>query len=297
MGRRGRRAARRVREGAECRCTRRRRRSATRERDARRDAARATSVADDARRVGACCSRWRAARPSRSSRSRTATPTACRCACTGRRPTTNLPIVVYFHGGGWAIGSVEQFDLIARQLANASGAIVVSVDYRLAPEHPFPAPLDDCWRALAVDGEARGRARRRRVRGSRSMGDSAGGNLAAVCALLRARRGRSRARAPGARLSRSSTATSTPRRTSSNGEGYLLDARADAVVLRLLHGRRAPIRPTGGSRRCARPTSRGVAPAVVITAEYDPLRDEGEAYARPAARGRCRRSSTAATTA
>ena len=53
-----------------------------------------------------------------------------------------------FHGGGWVIGSLEQYDGIARQLANASGAIVVSVDYRLAPEHPFPAPLDDCWHAL-----------------------------------------------------------------------------------------------------------------------------------------------------
>ena len=69
---------------------------------------------------------------------------------------TDLPVVVYFHGGGWTIGSVDQFDLITRQIANATGAVVVSVDYRLAPEHPFPAPLDDCWRALDVGREERG---------------------------------------------------------------------------------------------------------------------------------------------
>src|SRR5205807_4887853 len=98
-------------------------------------------------------------------------------------PDPELPVIVYFHGGGWTIGSVEQFDLVARQITNASGAIVVSVEYRLAPEHPYPAPLDDCWRALtwvadnasAFDGDAKRLA---------VMGDSAGGNLAAVCALL-----------------------------------------------------------------------------------------------------------------
>jgi len=63
-------------------------------------------------------------------------------------PDDHLPIFVVLHGGGWVIGNVEQFDVIARQLANASGAVVVSVDYRLAPEHPFPAPLDDCRRAV-----------------------------------------------------------------------------------------------------------------------------------------------------
>ena len=63
-------------------------------------------------------------------------------------PDSGLPVFVVFHGGGWVIGSAEEFDVIARQLANASNAIVVSVDYRLAPEHPYPAPLEDCWRAL-----------------------------------------------------------------------------------------------------------------------------------------------------
>jgi acetyl esterase len=95
----------------------------------------------------------------------------------------DLPVVVYFHGGGWTIGTVDQFDAITRQVANASGAIVVSVDYRLAPEHPFPVPLDDCWRALVWTAK---NASSFGGDGSRIavMGDSAGGNLAAVCALL-----------------------------------------------------------------------------------------------------------------
>ena len=112
------------------------------------------------------------------------TPTVCPCACTGRRPIADLPVFVCFHGGGWMIGSVEQFDPITRQVANATGAIVVSVDYRLAPEHPFPAPLDDCWRrarsgSSSTRVEFGGDAARLAV-----GGDSAGGNLAAVCALL-----------------------------------------------------------------------------------------------------------------
>ena len=97
-------------------------------------------------------------------------------------PDPELPVVVFFHGGGWTIGNVEQYDPIARQLANASDAIVVSVDYRLAPEHPFPAPLDDCWHALEWTAKNAatfgGDPSRLAV-----MGDSAGGNLAAVCAI------------------------------------------------------------------------------------------------------------------
>ena len=83
-----------------------------------------------------------------------------------------LPVVAYFHGGGWAVGSIDSFDSVARRLAAASGAAVVSVGYRLAPEHPFPAPVEEglaVVRALGSDGRAFALA-----------GDSAGGNLAAV---------------------------------------------------------------------------------------------------------------------
>ena len=75
-------------------------------------------------------------------------------------PDPDLPVIVYFHGGGWTIGTVEQYDPIARQVANATDAIVVSLDYRLAPEHPFPAALDDCWQRAQLDGQERGELRR-----------------------------------------------------------------------------------------------------------------------------------------
>src|SRR6185312_2596814 len=93
-------------------------------------------------------------------------------------PDPDLPVVVFLHGGGWTIGSAEQYDAVTRQIANATDAIVVSVDYRLAPEHPFPAAVDDSWRALKWVAE---NASSFGGDGSRLavMGDSAGGNLGA----------------------------------------------------------------------------------------------------------------------
>lgn len=190
-------------------------------------------------------------------------------------PDADLPILVVLHGGGWVIGSVEEFDGIARRLANASGAVVVSVDYRLAPEHPFPAPLDDCWRALqwtaAHAAEIGGDASRIAI-----GGDSAGGNLAAVCAL-RARD----AGAPELALQMlvypvCDCAFETASYVA-NGVGYLLEAEqmqwfVDCYTrgqVDLADWRVSPLRA---------PDLRGVAPAVVVTAEYDPLRDEDDAY-------------------
>jgi len=192
-------------------------------------------------------------------------------------PDPGLPVIVYFHGGGWTIGSVEQFDPIARQIANATSAIVVSVDYRLAPEHPFPAPLDDCWRALLWTAK---NAAGFGGDGSRLavMGDSAGGNLAAVCALLARDEG-------GPDLAMQvlvypvvDSVLDTPSYRA-NGEGHLL-TRADMEWFFSCYlgsgadpadWRISPLRA---------PDLRGVAPAVVITAEFDPLCDEGGAYAR-----------------
>jgi acetyl esterase len=188
-----------------------------------------------------------------------------------------LPVFVWFHGGGWTIGSVDVHDSLTRVLANMAGSVVVSVDYRLAPEHPFPAPLDDCWAALRWTAEHAaelGGDPDRLVVG----GDSAGGNLAAVCALL--------ARDAGApRLALQvlvypvtdhGFATATYRE---NGRGYMLEETqmrwfydcytrggADPADWRI-----SPLRA---------PSLAGVAPAFVATAEYDPLRDEGTAYAR-----------------
>jgi acetyl esterase len=191
-------------------------------------------------------------------------------------PDPGLPILVVFHGGGWVIGTVEQYDAIARQLANASNAIVVSAEYRLAPEHPYPAPLDDCFTALlwvaAHAAEIGGDPARIAV-----GGDSAGGNLAAVCAL-RARDEGGPALTLQVLVYPVCDLVSNTESYVSNGTGNFLEAEqmrwffdcytAGGTIDRA-QWQISPLRARGVS---------GVAPAVVITAEYDPLRDEGEAY-------------------
>ncbi len=97
----------------------------------------------------------------------------------------NAPVVVFFHGGGMVVGSMDVFDGVCRLLADASGAVVVNVDYRLAPEHPYPAAIDDAWHAVMWVSEHAtdlGGSPDRLI----VCGDSAGGNLAALCALRRA---------------------------------------------------------------------------------------------------------------
>ena len=189
---------------------------------------------------------------------------------------TNLPILVVFHGGGWSIGSAGEYDGIARWLTNASGAVVVSVDYRLAPEHPYPAPLDDCWTALrwtaAHASEIGGDASRIAV-----GGDSAGGNLAAVCALL-ARDAGGPALALQALIYPVCDVDFETVSYIENGEDYLLDL--DQMRWFFESYTTGHVDPADWHVSPLRaPDLAGVAPAVVITAEYDPLRDEGAAYA------------------
>jgi acetyl esterase len=190
----------------------------------------------------------------------------------------NLPVVMYFHGGGWTIGTVAEFDPVLRQVANATQAIVVSPDYRLAPEHPFPAPLDDCWTALnwVAKNAAQfgGDATRLAV-----MGDSAGGNISAVCAL-RARDAGFPDLAMQVLVYPVTDHDFTTPSYRENGEGFLLtearmrwffDCYTAGGGIGADDWRISPLRA---------PDVSGVAPAFVITAGYDPLRDEGEAYAR-----------------
>jgi acetyl esterase len=186
------------------------------------------------------------------------------------------PALVYFHGGGFVIGSLETHDGTCRALANASGCTIVSVDYRLAPEHRFPAAPEDCYAALRFAAEAGAEIG---VDPSRLAvgGDSAGGNLAAVTALLaRDRRGPDLAfqllvyPVTDARFD-------TPSYRE-NAEGYFLTAKMMRWFwdhyLEHAHQAEDPLASPLRAKDLA-----GLPPALVLTAGYDPLRDEGEAYA------------------
>ncbi len=190
--------------------------------------------------------------------------------------TPPFPALVYFHGGGWVIGSIESHDPICRSLARRVGCVVVSVDYRLAPEHPFPAAPEDCYAAtawVASNAKALGVDAHRIAVG----GDSAGGNLTAVVSQMARDRGGPKLVFQLLIYPVVDSDLDTPSALE-NAEGYFLTragmawfwnhyapAAADRV-----HPLASPLRAT---------SFRGLPPALVVTAEFDPLRDEGEAYA------------------
>jgi acetyl esterase len=185
------------------------------------------------------------------------------------------PVLVYFHGGGWVLGSLNTLHGVCTTLARLSGCVVCSVDYRLAPENRFPAALDDAWAVVtwvAEHAEELGG-----LPGALAVGgDSAGGNLSAVCAL--------RARDVGLPLSLQLLVypvTDADLDTSTYlefADGYFLTR----YSMEWFWGHYVPegdrFHPDASPLR-AEDVS-GTAPALIITAEFDPLRDEGEAYAR-----------------
>ena len=188
-----------------------------------------------------------------------------------------FPVVAYFHGGGWVLGNIDTHDRVVRRLCRASNALIVSVEYRLAPEHRFPAPLDDCravtsWLTKHAS-ELRGDRERIAV-----AGDSAGGNLAAAVALAsRADDGPDLA-AQVLVYPVTDAACATPSFVE-NGEGYLLGADAMRWFWEQYLGPDGD--PDNGHASVLRANAlAGLPPALVITAEFDPLRDEGEAYAK-----------------
>jgi acetyl esterase len=199
------------------------------------------------------------------------------------------PVLVYFHGGGWVIGDLETHDGTVRALAGTSGVTVVSVDYRLAPEHPFPAAVDDCLAAVRWVADP-GNASALDIDPGRLAvgGDSAGGNLAAVVAQ------QVRDDGPAVRFQLLVYPVTDVRLShpsiDQNGDGYLL-TKADMLWFRGHYvGDHGWTDPRVSPLLATDEAVRGVAPALVITAEYDPLRDEGEAYAE-----RLREAGVAAT--
>jgi len=188
-----------------------------------------------------------------------------------------FPLLVFFHGSGFVLCSLDTHDGICRNLSAGAGCVVVSVDYRLAPEHKFPAGLDDCvfatrWAAQhAADLEAD--AGRMAI-----AGDSAGGNLAAAAALRLRDEGGPALR--GQLLIYPVTDYHTPGTTSyrENADGYGLTR--DTMVWfwnHYLADAADAANPLASPLRAE--SLAGLPPALVVTAEFDPLRDEGEAYA------------------
>jgi len=187
------------------------------------------------------------------------------------------PLLVYYHGGGFTYGDLDTHDGVCRLLCRHGGAHVLAVDYRLAPEHPFPAAVEDARAAFAwacANAGALGADPRRVGVG----GDSAGGNLAAVVAQLAARDG---GPAPVLQLLIYPAVDFTRRRRSRElfGEGFLLsNDEMDWFETNYLGTERTHVRDPRASPLLAGDLS-GLAPAFVVTAAFDPLRDEGEEYA------------------
>ncbi|GAA2047015.1 alpha/beta hydrolase [Catenulispora yoronensis] len=206
------------------------------------------------------------------------------------RPTpdqnTVTPVIIFFHGGGFSIGNIAMYDNLCRDLARSTEATVISVEYRLAPETPYPGGLHDAYAAtawvadhaseLCVDPDRLAVA-----------GDSAGGNLAAVVSLMardRAERGEKGPRIAFQLLIYPSvdfadaieSVTAFPSRAA-NADGFFLTAQHmrwfDAQYLQGADRRDPHISPLRAADHS------GLPPACVITAEHDPLRDEGDAYA------------------
>jgi acetyl esterase len=186
-----------------------------------------------------------------------------------------LPILMWLHGGGWVIGNLDTHDNICRLLCDEAGVIVVSVDYRLAPEHKFPAAVDDsvaAWTWVNANATDLGGDAQRIAVG----GDSAGGNLAAVVALVAHAEGLP---APRVQLL---VYPVTDRETTSasmvdNGKGYFLESERMEWFWDLYASSEADHEDWRYSPMRV-PDCAGLPRAVVITAEFDPLRDQGEAY-------------------
>lgn len=185
-------------------------------------------------------------------------------------------VIVYYHGGGWVIGDIDEFETLGRKLAQRSGCAVVMVNYRLAPEHPFPLPVDDCREAFAWAARNVERIAGRRVP-LIVAGDSAGGTLATVVA----RHARDAGGPPIALqvLVYPATDADEARPSYNDPQNQLLLGKE---TMRWFWNHYAPaahdrLHPDASPLRAA--DLAGMPPAVILTAEFDPLRDEGEAYA------------------
>jgi acetyl esterase/lipase len=186
-----------------------------------------------------------------------------------------LPLVVDFHGGGWVLGDLDGVDWRCSSVAAAVGAVVVSVDYRLAPTHPWPAGAEDCYAALC-DVLARAAEFGADPDRVAVMGDSAGGNLSAVVALMARDRNGPRIAFQGLVYPATDLTLSSPS-VDENADAPVL-TRADCVAFRDLYLGGQDPRDPYASPLFATDHS-GLPPALVQVAELDPIRDDGLRYA------------------
>ncbi len=186
-----------------------------------------------------------------------------------------FPVLVYFHGGGWVICDLDTHDGLCRSLANGASCIVVSVDYRLAPEHKFPAAPEDCYAATQWVAEHAAQ-----LNGDPSRiavgGDSAGGNLTAVVTQMARDRGGPALVFQLLIYPATNFAADTPS-LRENGAGYFLTKQdMDWFMNHYLNSDEDKRNPLASPLLTA--DLHDLPPALLITAEYDPLRDEGELY-------------------
>ena len=187
-----------------------------------------------------------------------------------------LPAIVYLHGGGFVVGDLDCYDGLCRTLANESGCRLISVDYRLAPEHPFPAAVDDCFAAfhwvetnapdISVDPNRLAVA-----------GDSAGGNLAAAVCLM-AKQNKSKPQIAYQLLIYPDTRVGRTPSKRPFASGYFLDNR----TIERFHSYYVPAGVDPADPRLSPVEAKdvsGLPPAYIVTAGFDPLREEGIAYA------------------
>lgn len=192
-------------------------------------------------------------------------------------PPYAAPALLYLHGGGFVIGAPETHEDICRILANAAGAVVISPDYRLAPEHPFPAAIEDCASTLAWMKEE---AASLGIDATRLLvaGDSAGGNLAAVIALMARDH-----QVPAVLGQVLIYPVADQHQTSDSYRRYATDFGLTAEAMRWFRDHYVPVENSRMDWRASplrTPSLQGVAPAFIVLASHDVLFDEGLAYAK-----------------
>ena len=189
------------------------------------------------------------------------------------------PLTVFYHGGGWVMGTLDTHDATCRALARASGSAILSVAYRLAPEHPFPVPLEDCYDALCW---AQDNAQALGIDAGRLAvaGDSAGGNLAAAVAMLARDRAGPQLRHQLLIYPVADNGLDHASYTENGGGEYFLSRDMMAWFWAQYLNDSAEASDISLAAIAKARDLSNLPPATVITAQYDPLRDEGMAYAQ-----------------